>query len=201
MTAPYIGPSDVFDVKPDHLALPIALAVKDCLCDGLAKAGVPVCRCALDHGMTVPADDCGCDCAPGFQGQAWVRLMQIRQLESMNDARSGTRRDVCSTVNAWTLTFEMGVLRCVQMTDEAGHVPPLVREAEAALFLTDAMVMRQVVYCCPMLEDSLRYSIVWTPLPTQGGCGGGALTFMMDVTPNWAREKRMSEARAARRTA
>lgn len=180
--------TDLADVtRVDQMVLPIAAALLTCLCAELTEAGAPVCRCCLEFGQLAPADDCACECLGGGQGQAWVRVVQIAPYTSL----SGTTptRSPCSLGAAYTITFELGVRRCVTMTDEYGHVDCDVRTEETARILSDAAAMRRVVACCPALADAQRGSGLWLPTPVMGGCAGGTLSFDTDINPNWAREQ------------
>lgn len=123
-----------------------------------------------------------------WQGMAWVRVASQQYV-----AAGGTNRQtvtaaggMCGGGGLWRVTFNFGVLRCLKGTPKQNPPEPVPcepREQDAFIAYADAETMRWVVGCCPALKPYPLIAAQWTPIPPQGGCGGGVMAVTVDMRP------------------
>jgi hypothetical protein len=151
------------DLIDDQGVWPNLLALRDCLCEEIAKSGLPeVCYCDVMPGALAPfdfADD----------GQAWVRL--VNAFPSLIFPNQSTDlRASCAAPLAYVI--EVGIVRCAPRYDGAGHPPSQAEEFEATrIQMADMAAMRRAIQCCLNRKDAVLG--IYTPIgPDEGGIGG-----------------------------
>lgn len=169
--------------NPDRMWAPILLALRDCLCAELANTlwGSP-CDCIVVRRNT-PIGDCQPGIIPVMppppqaarNGIAWVRKTDVTPvLNTVGGAKCVTQL---------VATFEIGVVRCIEMTDDGSLGDAATLNDEALKFESDDMAMRRVGRCCTLPGDPDVVLARWTPL-FGGGCAGGVqlLTITARIT-------------------
>jgi hypothetical protein len=142
---------------------------QQCLCDGLAEAGLPApCFCGVLPGGSVANDY-------GDEGMAWVRLVTAapsRQFPQQDDTWTP-----CAAPIAYTL--EMGVLRCAPVfADSRGNPPSLEAQFETVrLQMADMEAMKKAIACCNTPEEWDVALGPYSPVGPDGGRVGGTWTF------------------------
>lgn len=155
----------------DSSVYPILLELADCLCAEVDPDG-KMRFCGVLVGNQIPAegiDDCD-DCGLGY-----VRLgtgFPSTELFPQPDPGAAT----CTTI--WAYQIYIGVVRCAPVGGSDGSPPHSDDIAEySRQLLADMAAIRRAVKCCFMdkFEDA-NYAIgAYTPLPMEGGIGGGEL--------------------------
>lgn len=158
---------------PDRLVGPALLALRDCLCNLLnTPPWKPVsCGCCVRHSAGFPPMD-ACD-------SAWVRLVQMT-------ASPGRSR---SCPGLTTVRIQLGIYRCVEVSDGTTLPSCDTMTAEAIQFAEDAAAMRRAVTCCEAIADFEPFIVGWEPIGPSGGCAGGALTVELTMNmlgPNYS---------------
>lgn len=155
-----------------------AAALRDCLCTLLADTpGGAVCQCCLRAGLAPPTVDNCCDCGEG-QGQASVQVTKIYPSDKF--PREGIQEWTGPCVRGktiWVAELTMTVYRCVAIPDGSGNAPSCERLNDDAIKIqADALAMIEAFTCCGWPGGNKRVMPgSWTPLPNQGGCGGGMM--------------------------
>lgn len=160
---------------------PLMVELLSCLCVELEDSGLPKpCRCSLMPG-DLPVLDFGSGedgCKDGC-GQAWVRLVTAFPADQFPIAavQTASRCDV-----ALAYQLEIGVSRCETVGRTVGgrFIPPSAEDQldSVRLYTADMAAMRRAMLCCfrsaHARTDDLEIALgAYTPLPTQGGVGGG----------------------------
>jgi hypothetical protein len=155
----------------DNLVAPLLVELRDCVCAQLATTPVgPVCRCMIVHNFTLPPmDGCDCTCAPAGRGDGWVRLVRLEPEISLNLASP----TVCPT--GWQAIIELGVYRCVPLTEDGAALPEREVTDLALDMLADMNALIRVLGCCNALKDRDVGVEFWQPVGPAGGCAGGTL--------------------------
>jgi len=171
------------EFREDTIVYPTMVALSACLCAEITASGLPEpCFCGLLPGSTVSLDFCGagkCDGECG--GQAWVRPGEM--FTSVAFPSPDTALQNCNSPLAFRL--EVGIARCLPMgrnNPVGGYIPPTLDEQLAAtrLQMADAAAMRRAIQCCMAANENLDYVLeTYSPLPPQGGCGGGTWTVLI----------------------
>lgn len=171
----------------DRLVAPYALALRDCLRAELARANRgPVCKACVVWSQTqytLDGCDCTCDLGEGVtgHGQAWVRWVDgVPPPPTVSNA-SGSRGVSSPCRTGWLITFEVGVSRCVKLSDDGSESPCDQLTADSLDSMSDAAALRRVL-CCPALRDQTVIIIREVPLGRAGACVGVALTFQLRLT-------------------
>lgn len=150
--------------------------LRDCLAEQLATTGYPLpARIEVRHGAEVTPvagtqeDEC-------CSGLAWVRVssMAPRADEDPVILADGT---VCG-FDQWTVTVELGVLRCWDFGDGAQGPTSAQYLADTRRQLADMQAMRRALLCCT--ED--WRPVEYTPEGPEGTCLGGtwSATLLLD---------------------
>lgn len=89
--------------------------------------------------------------------------------------------DCC--VDYVVITYGLGILRCVPISDEDGRPPPPAALTEAAYqVLQDQMMLRTAITAKLCSKTSPRLSSLrWIPLGPEGGAAGGEWSFEVKV--------------------
>lgn len=140
-----------------------AVAVSGC--------GYPVSRIGVVHGEVVWDECC--------EGYLYIRVMQNTRANPFPQA--STAPTTCSLIP--TAQVELGILRCAPVMDDNGVAPSAAEQSE---FAQTAIRDKSILYHVLMSHypDWAKFPVVidkWTPLNIQGGCGGGAWQFYIDV--------------------
>jgi hypothetical protein len=157
--------------NPDRMWAPILLALRDCLCAELAKTmwGQP-CDC-----VAVRRNGAIGDCTSGVipvvppppgaerNGIAWVRKTDVVPV------LSSVAGNLC--VNELTATFELGVVRCIEVSEDGGLGDAATLNDEAVKFESDDLALRRVGRCCKLPGDPTVTLARWQPI-FGGGCAG-----------------------------
>lgn len=170
----------------DTLILPMAERLLECLCAALIEHHEAADRpenCCIRVGESVSADASAYEdlCCSGL---AWVRIDSIF---ASNDEFPNPDTQVPITgcgVSAWGVVLEMGVLRCAP-TGDINTIPTCNDwTALAVNVANDARAMRDAICCLTAQLDQQSVAIgSWQPLPTTGGCAGGAWQISVQI-PN-----------------
>lgn len=168
--------------KLDGGVFEMASLFLSCLCETLTHTlGGPVCRCSLYPGEVITPMDFCCGCEGGL-GMAAVRVYGIAPASANFPAQDFSVRKNCNH-NAYVVTLEVSVYRCMSTIDQHGD-PPTVADLfrDVAIELDDAAAIRRTLRCCfaPQLADA---SVLWSttgryvedqlnPIGPEGDCGG-----------------------------
>lgn len=159
----------------DALLGPIMDDLRACACSALEATigGATTCACTLMPGTIAPADWCSCGGRTGNCGMTWVRL--DRMYSSTNSFPSQDAAPLaCAVVIAAVL--EVGVYRCMPVSDAKGQPPSVVDQTQAALVQADdSMALLKAISCCDAITKRPHLIGAYTPRDG-GGCGGGAWT-------------------------
>lgn len=140
-----------------------AVAVSGC--------GVPVGRVGAVHGAVVWDECC--------EGFLFIRVVNTSLTTAFPQASQVPTN--CSSTLA-TLV-ELGILRCAPVLDNNGLAPSAQAQSD---FAREMIRDKSILYDVLMSHnpDWSNFPIVitsWTPLDIEGGCGGGAWQFYIDV--------------------
>lgn len=162
----------------------IGQALTICLCNTISEEAFsinpsikPVCGCCFRWSQDLPPmDACDCTCMVGDpaiegNGHAWVRFVGASRPPTVKGCAAFT-----------TVTFQMGIYRCVTGMDDDGN-PPSCEQlmTDATLLMNDAQVLYRAAFCC---DDLAKWSPALGPLVPVGplgNCAGNALTVTLQV--------------------
>lgn len=173
--------------RSDRLIAPIALALVDCLRAELAASELgPVCEVGLvwsDRPYTLDGCDCSCEVGPEVtgHGHAWVRWADSVPPQATVNNAAGARAIGSPCATGWNVTLEIGVARCIQLTEDGTKQTMATLQAEALKLLSDQFALRRVL-CCAVLKDQTVTPIREYPRGYQGGCAGVTLQFQLRLT-------------------
>lgn len=162
------------------VTLDIMDAVRVCLCEQLGDEGA-TCFCGLYPGSLAVADWCSCGTDRRGQrgcGMAWVRLDRgpwpTDTFPQVNQSPNN-----CGSQLA--IQLEVGVYRCMPVSQGDGDPPSQVDQANAVLRqLDDMAAIHRVLTCCEAITD--RPHVLGTYQPRDsGGCGGGVWTVQVGL--------------------
>ena len=149
-------------------------ALRDCICEALAKDGQgPTCWCGIWPGIEVAWDYCG-DCGNGTCGMGYVQPGIVFPYSTFPFADTESN---CSRPLAFQV--EVGVVRCMPTMDEDGELPSESEITDTAL----GMVLDQRALFCAIRDCQARGLVVvegWNPAGPSGGCVGGAWSIYVD---------------------
>jgi hypothetical protein len=159
----------------DPLVMPIAQELLACLDQEMAKVASPPEFVQLRPGNVVAhllstyEDEC-------CQGLAWVRPSAFYPSSGTFPVQDAAPQP--KGVSAWSVTLELGAVRCAPVGDE--NTLPTGEEWEAALqtVMDDAAAMRRAICCFIDAHQGRARRVlpgVWQPIDVQGGCVGGIL--------------------------
>jgi hypothetical protein len=171
------------EFREDTIVYPVMVELAACLCAEIEASGLPEpCFCGLLPGSSVSLDFCGQGkCEGNCGGQAWVR--PVDAYPSVQFPVADVNPTNCQSPLAFRV--EVGIARCMPMGKNsavAGYTPPtLEQQLEATrLQMADMAAIRRAISCCMTANENLDYVLEsYTPLPTQGGCGGGSFTVVI----------------------
>lgn len=148
---------------------PILLEILTCAQENLTN---PVALVTITPGNTVAWDDC-------CEGELWARVVSVVGASSM----SNPRLQPCAAT--WQVRFEVGVIRCAHVVDDAGNIPTAAQmTADALATYQDRADLTYALMCCvpgiPGIQD-LQVGD-WLPQGPEGGCVGGTLTSTFTLT-------------------
>ncbi|MGI5292795.1 hypothetical protein ACQEVF_57120 [Nonomuraea polychroma] len=153
----------------------IATGLLACVTARLTALQRPVRHASVYHGrQPPPMEHCDCHHRPGSppgRGHAWARVAQI-------DAEASTKQ---LDVRTWWATIQLGIYRCVPMTDDGAPQDLAEQTAQANALLVDASALIHVVECCAAVEDRRVKVQPWTPVGPSGGCAGGTMTLYVEL--------------------
>jgi hypothetical protein len=154
----------------DSLVAPLLTALRDCVCAQLEATPLgATCRCMIVHSFTLATmDGCGCGCDAG-QGDAWVRLVRLEP----DGLVGGLGSTNCPT--GWQAIVELGVYRCVPVSEEGEALPQQTVTDTALNMLADMNALIRVLACCDTLDDRDVSVDFWQPVGPAGSCAGGTL--------------------------
>lgn len=164
-------------MREDPYALPVMLALVECLRKELKAAGGPgLCDIGVVQGLFPPLDvSCG-DEDDAYEthcgGRGWVRLRRTFP----SDTLPAQATDATFAV-ALAVEIEVGVARCVHVFGDPQGNPPTPEDAlaDTQLVLSDMAAMYRALRCCFGTDD--REFIIGGYEPIGGGgVGGGTWT-------------------------
>lgn len=173
MTAPVIA---------DPLALPIMRAMLVCLEDQARCVKAPPLLYSLRVGdiaeflLSQNNDEC-CD------GIGWVR--NVTTYPSTNFPDQDSVASNCGPLS-WAVVLEIGIARCAPTPEAQDLTTAEEWDAAADAISGDAAAIRRAVATfktLPEYEDTLWLVGAWLPLPTEGGCMGGAMQVTIQALP------------------
>lgn len=155
---------------PDDRSIwPIMSELAACLCAELSRGGEAPCFCGVLAGNVLPVegvDDCS-TCGAGYVrlANAYPSTQRFPQPDEIATCRSVLAFDVV-----------VGVARCAPVGD--GDYPPTQAELTeyARQAMADMAAIRRAIRCCltdDKFEDITYVLGMYTPLPDEGGVGGG----------------------------
>lgn len=151
--------------------------VTACVCAKLRAIGRPACDCCLIHSAaTMPMDGCSCDCdEDGATGRVSGRIIQIAPAPSNVVGQTSP----CITAMV-QVTLQVGVFRCLPLTDDGSELPCDEQTAAALGYLLDEQAMRAAVSCCDDIATIPgKWRLTpgeWQPHGPAGGCAGGVMS-------------------------
>jgi hypothetical protein len=163
-------------------AYAIAAALRDCLCERLkTTVGGAVCSCCIETGIAPATNDNCCNCGTG-QGQASIQLGEMYPSDKFPRRGIQEYKGPCTKgLTVWVQEIIVSVYRCVPTVDENGYPTCEERETAARKIFDDRNALMDVFTCC---DWSLGRKITpgsWVPLENKGGCGGGMMTFYVNL--------------------
>ena len=137
----------------------------------VSGCGEPVEHVGIVHGT--PVWD---ECCEGF---LYIRILQTTPTNEFPNAFAApTNCDLQLVMQA-----EMGILRCAPVMDDNGNAPSAsAQTAFVKTVVRDKSILYNVIL--DHQPDWANYPPVittWSPLEIEGGCGGGAWQFYLDV--------------------
>lgn len=156
--------------REDRKVWPLLAQLATCLCQELTDAGLPEpCFCGVVPGE-VALDFCD-GCADGScGGTAWVNVVSMTPSLSL-----GQIAPARCNVGLIDMVFQVGVVRCAPMADDAGTPPDEAAYLAASeLQMADMAASLRAVICC--LDDLVPTVAGWTSYGPEGGCVGGVWT-------------------------
>lgn len=154
-------------IRFDDQIMPSLVALHECFCAELAKAGLNEnCTCALLYGdgATISAPESG--------NHAWVGISSIFPSKSFPSPDTAPENCAADLVAAGT----MGVLRCYKATTRSETQQQMTDRLD--LQLADMAAMRRAVMCCAAQGAQLKLGN-YTPAGPDGTVYGGAWTFFI----------------------
>lgn len=148
---------------PDALFMPVLMALRDCLCAELKRAGRDAnCDCTIVPGP--PA-------SPADSDAAWVGLVQQFQSATFPQPFTG----FTDVQKPWAASMSMGILRSVSLTTMGAPRErwDVIADKQAA----DMQILRRAILCCVETQDRDFVIGPLTPLPYEGGTYGATLDF------------------------
>lgn len=163
----------------DQLFVPLMAALRDCLAAQLPPTPAGrACRAYLYWGQNPPVmDGCHCDCTTGDgpgNGDCWVRLARVDPDTGVGLYAAGAGAVLASAECplGWIVTLGLGTYRCVPVPDAGGPLPEATVSATTAMLASDLTAVRQVLGCCPTLDDLTWVPVTYLPMRA-ADCGGG----------------------------
>lgn len=159
---------------------PILEALKDCVCEALTAANVPVCQCAADPSPPAwAACDCTCSGAGVGQLHVWPSSDIYPSSSFPAVASPDPRSDLGCGPELLVAPVGIAIARCVSRHN--GDAAALL-----AAWAADVTIIRQAIGCCLQemrAERTIqRYSMgSTTPLAEQGDCVGSQLNVLVAV--------------------
>lgn len=156
--------------REDFLIYPTMVRLSGCLCAEITASELPEpCFCGIIPG-TEQALDCG-SCDDGC-GAAWVRLSN--GFITSDFPQPDISLANCNKGVAFAL--EVGITRCFSPFGDAEGNMPGVDEylRQTRLQLADMAAIRRAISCCFATVDTDYILGSYSPIPFDGGCGGGA---------------------------
>lgn len=140
-----------------------AVAVSGC--------GVPTTRVGVVHGDLVWDECCS--------GYLFTRVVRTTVGTSFPQPSQDPRN--CPKIP--TTLVELGILRCAPVIDDNGNPPSAEEQSDfAKAMIVDKSILYNVIINHKPSWASFPLVIEnWVPLSIEGGCGGGAWQFYMDV--------------------
>jgi hypothetical protein len=120
------------------------------------------------------------------EGLGWVRVVTIYPSANFPTPDSdGTQATMCGPIG-WAIILEIGIARCAPVP--AANVIPSAAEWNTVVeaVMADAAAIRRAVAVFKTLEDyeDTPWLVgAWLPLPTEGGCVGGAMQVTISAVP------------------
>lgn len=149
------------------------VALLECLEGTLDANDAPAIRAFIAPGGSPAWDVCCVE--DGAEGQAWIQVVEVAPTDAFPTPQTGVMR--CD-FGEWSVTVNVGVLRCASTVDDNGSPPDADTLTEEAWKVQrDRVLIDSAIRCCflggddPDIEAFVIGS--WTPLGPGGGCVGG----------------------------
>jgi hypothetical protein len=126
-------------------------------------------------GALVAHDYCS-PCGPTKCGMAWVRLAALNEWVD----QSGLDTSRCTAL--FTATYEMGIIRCHQTSDDRGNPMSMAYQAESTrVQLAEMAAMKRVILCSDLMRNMEAAIGGYQPIGPEGACVGGAWSVVVDM--------------------
>jgi hypothetical protein len=127
-------------------------------------------------GSLVALDYCA-PCGGSKCGMAWVRLAAISEWVDETGVADFSR---CNSL--FTATFEMGIVRCHQTSDDRGNPMSMAYQAEATrVQLAEMAAMKRVLLCSSLMANRNVTLGGYQPIGPDGSCVGGSWSVLVDM--------------------
>jgi hypothetical protein len=127
-------------------------------------------------GSLVALDYCA-PCGATKCGMAWVRLSAINEWV---DESGGADFSRCASL--FTATFEMGIVRCHQTSDDRGNPMSMAYQAEATrVQMAEMAAMKRVLLCSSLMANRNVTLGGYQPIGPDGACVGGNWSVLVDM--------------------
>lgn len=166
---------DLSGLVDEKFFMPRLMALADCLCDELAKAGGPsLCFCGLVPAGRPPLGLM--NCASGDCGVAWISPIGTFPY-SIFPQQAEPTASKCAIPLA--MRVQIGVARCFPRP-RTGKTQPDPQDTFDAmrLYLSDMAALKRAALCC-FPEGNRDWMVAlesWEPIEPQGSASGGVWT-------------------------
>lgn len=159
----------------DPLVMPLARELLACYDQELQKVADPPLYIQLRPGnvvahlLSTTEDEC-------CSGLAWVRPATFFPSSGVFPVQDP--QPIKGGVRAWSVTLEMGSVRCAPVGDETRIPTGDEWDAAVQAVMDDAAAMRRALCCFIDAKQSRNGRVLagqWQPVEVQGGCVGGIM--------------------------
>jgi hypothetical protein len=166
-------------VVHDPSVMPLARDLLACFAQELDKVENPPAYVqfragtVVDHLLSTTQDEC-------CEGLGWVRPAGF--LPSSSVFPQQDEAPLPKGTNAWAITLELGVIRCMPTPDETEIPTGEQWDAVTQVIMDDAAAMRRAICCfIAAVPSRVRRTLPreWQPISIQGGCVGGVMSVVI----------------------
>ena len=163
---------DLTALVDEKVFLPRLMALQECLCAELEKAGGPApCFCGLVPAGRPPLGVM--NCAKGDCGVAWVSPVNVFPYGVFPMQNEGA---VTKCASPMAMRVQIGVARCHPKVPQGRtSLDPQQAFDATRLYLSDMAAAKRALLCC-FPQGNRDYQVAlesWEPLPAEAGVAGG----------------------------